>query len=234
MHAALMLMVLVTGRSRRGRRLAAAWPYRRRAEGSRGLGSDRTRHCARHAFAGRLEGGVSRSPADRTCLPFLLYPLPILGSPPLPISVHNYPQIHWALTEQWTSPLGRIALIGDAAHPFLPTSIQGASQSMEDGATLAVTLQLAGKAHVAEALRGYQRIRYDRVRRAQKTGETTRDRWHKADFSTSQVDPDKMKLVRESWLLDFDAEQHAYEVWERTLAEMRAEEAEGRGKGEDG
>ena len=33
----------------------------------------------------------------------------------------------------WVSPKSRIALIGDAAHPFLPTSIQGASQAMEDG-----------------------------------------------------------------------------------------------------
>lgn len=31
----------------------------------------------------------------------------------------------------WVSPKARIALIGDAAHPFLPTSIQGASQVRE-------------------------------------------------------------------------------------------------------
>jgi len=74
----------------------------------------------------------------------------------------------------WTSPKGRIALIGDAAHPFLPTSIQGASQAMEDGVCLAVCLQLAGKEHVADALRGYEKMRYDRVRKAQKTGETSK------------------------------------------------------------
>ena len=43
----------------------------------------------------------------------------------------------------WISPKARLALIGDAAHPFLPTSIQGASQAMEDGVTLGVTLALA-------------------------------------------------------------------------------------------
>lgn len=59
---------------------------------------------------------------------------------------------------KWTE--GRITLIGDAAHPHLPTSIQGASQAMEDGATLAVCLQLSGKDKATEALQAYERIRY--------------------------------------------------------------------------
>lgn len=75
----------------------------------------------------------------------------------------------------WISPKGRTALIGDAAHPFLPTSIQGASQAMEDGACIAVCLQLAGKDNVTKALRTFEKIRYERVRATQKTGETTRD-----------------------------------------------------------
>jgi len=74
----------------------------------------------------------------------------------------------------WTSPQGRIALIGDAAHPFLPTSIQGASQAMEDGACIAVCLQLAGKDKVGNALRAYEKIRYERVKAVQKTGEKSR------------------------------------------------------------
>lgn len=47
----------------------------------------------------------------------------------------------------------------------------GASQAMEDGACLAVCLQLSGKEHVADALRAYEKIRYDRVKACQKTGE---------------------------------------------------------------
>ena len=90
----------------------------------------------------------------------------------------------------WISPRARIALIGDAAHPFLPTSIQGASQAMEDGVCLAVCLQLSGKQHVTDALRAYEKIRYDRVCKAQKTGESTRDRWHKVcirSFTTTSI-----------------------------------------------
>lgn len=33
----------------------------------------------------------------------------------------------------WVSPKARILLLGDAAHPFLPTSAQGATQALEDG-----------------------------------------------------------------------------------------------------
>lgn len=78
----------------------------------------------------------------------------------------------------WISPRARTALIGDAAHPFLPTSIQGASQAMEDGACLAVCLQLAGKENVQEALRAFEKIRYERVKAVQQTGVTTRDKWY--------------------------------------------------------
>ena len=78
----------------------------------------------------------------------------------------------------WISPKARTALIGDAAHPFLPTSIQGASQAMEDGACLAVCLQLAGKEHVSDALGAFEKIRYERVKKIQQTGVAVRDKWH--------------------------------------------------------
>lgn len=57
------------------------------------------------------------------------------------------------------SEKGRIALLGDAAHPFLPTSTQGATQAMEDGVTIAVCLKRAGKGNVPAAVRAYQEIR---------------------------------------------------------------------------
>lgn len=120
----------------------------------------------------------------------------------------------------WLSPKSRIALIGDAAHPFLPTSIQGASQAMEDGTTLAVCLELSGKSNVQNALRAYECIRYDRVRRTQKTGEATRDKWHKADFERVLANPESVKLKREAWILDHDAEKHAYEVYHSVIQSL--------------
>lgn len=118
------------------------------------------------------------------------------------------------------SPKARIALIGDAAHPFLPTSIQGASQSMEDGVTLAITLEKSGKDKVPRAIRAYEAIRYERVHRAQMTGVTTREQWHKADWDQIWKDVKSLHLKREAWLLDFDAETHAYEVVDEVLGKL--------------
>ena len=120
------------------------------------------------------------------------------------------------------SPKARIALIGDAAHPFLPTSIQGASQSMEDGAVIAVCLEKAGKANVPEAVRAWEKIRYERVHRAQKLGVTTREQWHKADWDKIRKDPTSLHLKREPWLLDFDAETDAYNRYDEVVQGLRS------------
>ncbi|KAG2136406.1 hypothetical protein DEU56DRAFT_972758 [Suillus clintonianus] len=60
----------------------------------------------------------------------------------------------------WVRKSGPVALIGDAAHPFLPSSAQGASQAIEDGVTLAFTLNLAGKDNVLLSTRTWESIRY--------------------------------------------------------------------------
>ncbi|KAI3333245.1 putative monooxygenase [Ustulina deusta] len=143
------------------------------------------------------------------------------------------PLIDWKLVYRdplptWISARRRIALIGDSAHPFLPTSIQGASQAMEDGATIAVCLsraQAAGGTEsdgVREAVATFEAIRYERVRSAQKTGEQTRDIWHRADFAAAKKDPQSLRLRREAWLLDFDAETYAEEHYEETARVLRA------------
>jgi 2-polyprenyl-6-methoxyphenol hydroxylase-like FAD-dependent oxidoreductase len=127
------------------------------------------------------------------------------------------------------SPKARIALIGDAAHPFLPTSIQGASQAMEDGATPAVCLEKCAASafdtkrspDVQLALHAYEKIRYARVTRAQGTGVSTREQWHKADWDKIRANPQSLHLKRESWLLDFDAEAHAYEVYDDVVVGLR-------------
>ncbi|GAB1315357.1 hypothetical protein MFIFM68171_05567 [Madurella fahalii] len=114
----------------------------------------------------------------------------------------------------WVSKHARILLLGDAAHPFLPTSAQGATQAMEDGVTIAVCLKRAGKGNVPAAVRTHQEIRYDRVRAVQKTGETTRDRWHKTDWAKVAEDPKSISFPREEWIHKFDAEKHAEETFD--------------------
>lgn len=121
----------------------------------------------------------------------------------------------------WVSDHGRIALLGDSAHPFLPTSTQGATQAMEDGVVLAVCLKRGGKENIPNAVRAYQNIRYDRVRAVQKTGETTRDMWHKADWDKVAKDPASIQLPREDWIFKFDAERNAEEIFDAVMMQLQ-------------
>ncbi|KAK3384934.1 hypothetical protein B0H63DRAFT_494151 [Podospora didyma] len=125
----------------------------------------------------------------------------------------------------FTSPKARTVLIGDAAHPFLPTSIQGASQAMEDGVVLASCLDKAGKGKVQEAVKVWQHIRYERVHRIQATGVTTREQWHKADWNAIWQNPESMHLQREPWILNFDSEADAYESYDAVRDQLLASNA---------
>ncbi|KAF4809860.1 FAD-dependent monooxygenase roqM [Colletotrichum siamense] len=117
----------------------------------------------------------------------------------------------------WVSSGGRIALLGDAVHPFLPTSVQGATQAMEDGVTIAICLRRAGKDKISTALKTYQEMRYERVKAVQQTGLSTRDLWHKTDWNKVKENPQSIALPREDWILEFDAEKHAEEAFESLL-----------------
>jgi len=76
--------------------------------------------------------------------------------------------IDWKLlwrdpVRKWVSTNGRIAISGDAAHPFLPSSGNGASQAIEDSATISTCLRLAGKDKISLALKAYETLRYRRA-----------------------------------------------------------------------
>lgn len=74
------------------------------------------------------------------------------------------PLTHWAV--------GRVALLGDAAHPMTPNLGQGACQAIEDAVVLADCQ--SSTVDVASALRAYEARRLDRantvVRRSRQTG----------------------------------------------------------------
>jgi salicylate hydroxylase len=72
----------------------------------------------------------------------------------------------WALydcdpLDQWA--VGRVVLLGDAAHPMLPFLAQGAGQAIEDAAVLAGCLRGATAADVPAALNRYEAIRRPRA-----------------------------------------------------------------------
>jgi 2-polyprenyl-6-methoxyphenol hydroxylase-like FAD-dependent oxidoreductase len=62
-------------------------------------------------------------------------------------------------TRRWTD--GRVALLGDAAHPMLPFLGQGACQAIEDAVALAHAVHEHGP--VPDALRAYERARRKRA-----------------------------------------------------------------------
>lgn len=59
---------------------------------------------------------------------------------------------------------GKITLVGDAAHPFLPHQGQGGAQAIEDGVTLGVLLPLGTTpSQIPDRLKLYVEARYDRA-----------------------------------------------------------------------
>ena len=62
---------------------------------------------------------------------------------------------------------GRMALLGDAAHPMLPFMAQGAGMAIEDAVVLARHLEGVAAADLAAALRCYERARIQRTSQIQ-------------------------------------------------------------------
>ena len=60
----------------------------------------------------------------------------------------------------WVSKKGQMIVIGDATHAFIPTSGQGASQSIEDSAVVAICLELAGENRIPLGLSVMQKLRW--------------------------------------------------------------------------
>ncbi len=75
----------------------------------------------------------------------------------------------WALFDRAPLPRwheGRVVLLGDAAHPMLPSMAQGAVQALEDAWILGAVLDAGAAPHTA--LRRYFDLRIDRTSRIQK------------------------------------------------------------------
>ncbi|KAK3309406.1 uncharacterized protein B0T15DRAFT_545188 [Chaetomium strumarium] len=64
----------------------------------------------------------------------------------------------------------------------------------------------------------------------QKTGETTRDRWHKTDWEKVAKDPKSIAFPREDWIHHHDAEKHADALFDETVKKVTQPELWGDGK----
>jgi 2-polyprenyl-6-methoxyphenol hydroxylase-like FAD-dependent oxidoreductase len=100
--------------------------------------------------------------------------------------------------------------MGDSAYRFLPTSVQGASQAIEDGVTIATLLHCAAHpAGIPSVMLAYENIQYDHVCRAQETGKAIREMWHKTDLYAHEFDPESIKMPFRPWIFENDAERVA-------------------------
>lgn len=119
----------------------------------------------------------------------------------------------WALLdraplEQWSR--STVTLLGDAAHPMFPFFAQGAAQSMEDAAVLALCLK-DDLANPERALQRYESLRIERTTRLQQISHARAEINHlpdgpeqiARDLEFVEEDP----LLANGWIYGYDPEQ---------------------------
>jgi len=113
--------------------------------------------------------------------------------------------------ERWS--LGRVALLGDAAHAMLPFMAQGAVQAVEDAVVLARCLDGVDRAGASAALRRYEASRRARASRVQARARQNGEMFHLRD-GDAQRERDahfaaagsNNPLLASAWLYGHDAE----------------------------
>ncbi|UZF94219.1 FAD-dependent monooxygenase [Bosea sp. NBC_00550] len=121
----------------------------------------------------------------------------------------------WSLFDRKPAAMaqGRIALMGDAAHPILPFLAQGASLAIEDAAVLARLLAeklgSEGAAGVPAAIASYAAARARRVARVQEESRGNGRSYHLGwplsiarDFALKRLGPEGLRN-RYGWLYDW-------------------------------
>lgn len=111
---------------------------------------------------------------------------------------------HWPMLDRppintWVR--GRLALLGDAAHPMLQYLAQGACQAIEDAHVLA---EQAAGGDWDRALAAYQEIRVPRTARVQTTARLWGDIWHVDGVA---------RVLRNELFRTRDMASHTYVDW---------------------
>ena len=134
---------------------------------------------------------------------------------------------------EWTR--GRVALLGDAAHPMHPFLAQGACQAIEDAAVLGHVLDAHRDGDIPQALAEYQWRRMIRASRVQNSSRTQERVWHMSDpreivqrnrtlASMMEIDPNADTLY--GWLYTYDVDAEATKALTDPAATLKRPEAQ--------
>lgn len=106
---------------------------------------------------------------------------------------------------EWTR--GRLALLGDAAHPMLPHLGQGANQSIEDAFALAAVLKGSSARDVPAALQHYAQVRRRRTDVVQNNSRRNGERYDLVNHTVESRDREiaETRQLR-AWIYDYDVE----------------------------
>jgi salicylate hydroxylase len=120
----------------------------------------------------------------------------------------------WGLFDRDPLPrwsINRVTLLGDACHPMLPFLAQGASQAIEDGATLAAVLA-SGSGNMPALLQRYESLRQPRTARIQEMARGNKTRNHLPDGHEQRERDARMasgaadwSIGASTWIYDHDA-----------------------------
>ncbi|EME88646.1 uncharacterized protein MYCFIDRAFT_80018 [Pseudocercospora fijiensis CIRAD86] len=129
-------------------------------------------------------------------------------------------KMHACKPPRWFSPAARVLQLGDAAHSFLPTSGNGATQAIEDAITIAACLAHAGKDQVTTAVKVHNLLRSDRVSCCQLLGFANTLRFQKTDFEKVGKDPSKVQPKLSRWIWGLDVEGYANGNYAKAAASL--------------
>ncbi|MBI3799240.1 MAG: FAD-dependent monooxygenase [Deltaproteobacteria bacterium] len=123
--------------------------------------------------------------------------------------------------DRWS--VGRVTLLGDAAHAMLPFMAQGAVQSIEDAVVLAKCLEGADHTSVPTALRRYEEMRKPRASQVQAYARRNGTVFHLPDGEAQRQRDAQLAaaggsnpLLASSWLYGHDVEAELSADWHGT------------------
>ncbi|KAI0011846.1 hypothetical protein F4779DRAFT_635930 [Xylariaceae sp. FL0662B] len=121
----------------------------------------------------------------------------------------------------WASPGGRVVNIGDAAHAFLPTSGNGATQAIEDAVSLVTCLQIGGKDNIPQSVRAHVRFRFVRTACIQKLGVANGKNFMRTNWNKVKINPKHIQPRLPAWIWTHDPEAYAYEYYDKMVQTMK-------------